>query len=51
MEFMDGCDMGSFLKKYGPPNNITMIKSIARQLLSAIKYLHENGIIHQDLKP
>ncbi|KAJ7603535.1 kinase-like domain-containing protein [Mycena polygramma] len=27
------------------------VKEIARQLLQAIRYLHDNGIVHTDLKP
>ncbi len=28
-----------------------VVKSVTKQLCSAINYLHENGIIHRDLKP
>ena len=53
MELMEGPDMASYLSdpKYGPPESLVDIKKIGLQILNAISYLHDNMIIHQDLKP
>lgn len=50
MEFVPCGDLGSLVNKFGPlPEDD--VKSMARQLLSALKYLHARGITHRDVKP
>ncbi|KAJ1976109.1 hypothetical protein H4R34_004096 [Dimargaris verticillata] len=44
------CDLGEYLRdrKYLAADEV---RTIAKQLLSALKYLHGRGIIHHDIKP
>ena len=51
MELMDGEDMEVYLKEQGKPFMIDSIQEVGGQLISAIRYLHNKKIIHQDLKP
>lgn len=50
MEYVPGGDLGSLINERGylPESNV---KSMAAQLLSALKHLHEIGITHRDIKP
>ncbi len=50
MEYVPGGDLGSVINEHGhlPESNV---KSMAAQLLSALKYLHKIGITHRDVKP
>jgi serine/threonine-protein kinase len=50
MEFIDGEDLASLLRRVGrlPEEKATQI---ARQLCSALAALHEQGLLHRDLKP
>jgi serine/threonine protein kinase len=52
---MEYCDGGSLdqklLKMKEKPLPLVMSKSIIYQILKGLKYLHENNVIHRDLKP
>ncbi|GEQ69114.1 hypothetical protein JCM33374_g2785 [Metschnikowia sp. JCM 33374] len=39
--------------KYSPPTLLpmTMVKSVMKQILQSVHYMHQRGIIHTDLKP
>jgi serine/threonine-protein kinase len=48
MEYLEGADLRSYCKN---ADNLKRIPSIIDQLLAALAYLHENGVIHGDIKP
>jgi serine/threonine protein kinase len=50
MEYVPGGDLGSLINERGhlPEANV---KTMAAQLLSALKHLHHIGITHRDIKP
>ncbi|MCS7224988.1 MAG: serine/threonine-protein kinase [Armatimonadetes bacterium] len=50
MEYVDGDDLGSLIKKRGalpPEEAVSLLSPIA----SALDYAHEKGVIHRDVKP
>jgi serine/threonine-protein kinase len=51
MEFVDGENLRVRLHENQGPLPIDLALDWARQLASAIAYLHANGIVHRDLKP
>jgi len=50
MEYIDGEDLGSVLRRLGPPTREKSIE-IARQLCVGLAAAHEAGVLHRDLKP
>lgn len=49
LEYVAGGSISSCLKTYGKFDE-PLVKFITRQVLEGLKYLHENGILHRDLK-
>lgn len=47
---MKYCDGGSLDKKIGKMTNEELLDAIV-QINNGLRYLHENGIVHQDIKP
>ncbi|KAL2122549.1 hypothetical protein VTJ04DRAFT_3004 [Mycothermus thermophilus] len=50
MEFVNGGDLGRLIADNGPLSE-SATKTIARQLLDALGYLHSMNITHRDVKP
>lgn len=49
LEFVTGGSLKSILQKYVRLEE-PVVKNYTRQLLQGLKYLHDNGVIHRDLK-
>jgi serine/threonine protein kinase len=49
MEYIGGCNLKQLIKSRSPMS-IVDIKAISKKLLNGLKFLHENNIIHRDLK-
>lgn len=50
MEFIDGEDLSSVLKRLGRPTEEKSVE-MARQLCGALAAVHDQGLLHRDLKP
>ena len=50
-EIMPGGDLFQALRKLGDRITERHVLGLARQIVSAVAYLHERGIVHSDLKP
>lgn len=48
---LKGANLASFKKAEGKHFNELIALNILQQILQAIKYIHEAGLIHRDLKP
>lgn len=51
MEILNGGDLFDFIYKNKSQITVEQIKKLGGQLISGIKYIHDNCIVHQDLKP
>lgn len=49
MEYVDGCGLGQFMK-HDARLPIVDVISIMIQLLDALAYVHQHGVIHRDIK-
>ena len=51
MEYCNGADLPKALEKYkyGKPFSEEIVQHLMTQLISAIKYIHEKGIIHKNI--
>ena len=50
MEYVPGGELSGFIRDNGPMPEC-MGKSVARQILHALDYLHKRRITHRDIKP
>ncbi|CAD8120458.1 unnamed protein product [Paramecium sonneborni] len=50
-EYVDGQTLERFINEHGTQLNQTEIQSIMRQILLAVIYIHEQGLLHRDIKP
>lgn len=50
MEYVPGGDLGTLINSKGPLDE-SDVKDMADQLLSALGYLHGEGVTHRDVKP
>jgi eukaryotic-like serine/threonine-protein kinase len=50
MEYVDGRSLDAFLKTSGPLDPARSV-AIITQVLSALGFAHQNGIVHRDVKP
>ncbi|MDQ7825513.1 MAG: Stk1 family PASTA domain-containing Ser/Thr kinase [Candidatus Eremiobacteraeota bacterium] len=51
MEYVEGQDLKSWMKKLKKPLNEESLVPIVLDILKALSFAHEKGIIHRDLKP
>ena len=49
LEYISGGSVGSCLRKHGKFDE-PLVRSLTRQTLSGLEYLHREGILHRDLK-
>jgi serine/threonine protein kinase len=51
MQYVEGENLENRLKKENPPLTLDEVRSIARDILSALEYAHSKGVVHRDIKP
>lgn len=51
MEYVEGMDLGKFLKSQGGHISWAMLRPIVAQVVSALKQVHSGGMIHCDISP
>ncbi|KAI4108982.1 MAG: hypothetical protein L6R37_000700 [Teloschistes peruensis] len=49
LEYISGGSVGSCLRKHGKFEQ-SLVSSLTRQVLSGLAYLHQEGVLHRDLK-
>jgi serine/threonine protein kinase len=49
MEFVDGVSLDAWLEKNAAADSV--LRSLAEQIIGAVGFAHEKGMVHRDLKP
>lgn len=51
MEYLDGEDFGSFIKKNGGSLPPEQVFEMLKPIIKALSFVHEKGLIHRDISP
>jgi len=51
LEFLLGGDLMSIVEREGPIRDILKLRDITNQIMCGLRYLHDNNILQNDLKP
>ncbi len=51
MEYVDGMDLGAYVKRLGRPLTAQETFSILRPIMEALEKVHEAGLVHRDVSP
>ncbi|MEO0989652.1 MAG: protein kinase, partial [Pseudomonadota bacterium] len=51
MDYVDGCDLFDVIESASPLRTPRTVISMLRQLLDALAYIHDQGMLHRDISP
>jgi serine/threonine-protein kinase len=51
MEYLEGMSLGAFLAHQRGPHSIHVTLELLVDVLNCLKYMHDRGVVHRDLKP
>ena len=51
MEFLEGLTLSDVLEKHGGKIGINETVAIIKQISAGLSFLHQNGLVHRDVKP
>ena len=50
MEYVDGTDLGTYIRDFYPPLESTSLDTLFSQIIDAFCYIEEHGIVHRDIR-